>query len=170
MGECAGVVIIAFERILIEQGKELRGNPKARDVGGQRIPTVWNQIEAAMAYATRKPLLVIVEDGLRPEGLLEIGYDWYVQRVEISSETLKTPEFKGVFTDWKRKVENVNRTIAAGGPLGSSPAVDPSKVPLYALLKSMSGPQWWATLAAAFTLMASIAGGAYWLGTKFPPP
>ncbi len=168
MGECAGVVIIAFERIHIEQGTELRGSPKPRDVGGQRIPTVWNHIEAAMGYVTRRPLLVIVEDGLRPEGLLEVGYDWYVQRVELSSATLKTAEFKGIFSDWKRRVENVNGALARGEPLGAPMELDITKLTVGRLLKEMTPSQLWGTLAAAFAVIGAVAAGAYWLGTKLP--
>jgi hypothetical protein len=58
-----------------------------------------------MAYVLGYPLLVIVEDGLKDEGLLEARYDWYVQHVLLSRESLTTPEFQGIFADWKKRVE-----------------------------------------------------------------
>ena len=39
-----------------------------------RLPTVWNQIEAAMAHMHEIPLLVIAERGLREEGLLGMSF------------------------------------------------------------------------------------------------
>ncbi len=105
MKKCAGTVIIAFERIQIEHGIELRGSPQKKEITNAAIPTVWNQIEAAMAYVHKHPLLVIVQEGLRSEGLLETGYDWYVQWVTLELDALNRPEFIGVFADWKKRVE-----------------------------------------------------------------
>lgn len=68
------------------------------------IPTVWNQIEATMAYTLGHPLLVVVEDGLKYEGLLETGYDWYVMHIKPNESLLASAEFQGVFADWKRRV------------------------------------------------------------------
>ncbi|HYO55443.1 hypothetical protein [Archangium sp.] len=167
MGECAGVVIIAFERIHIEQGTELRGGPKARSANGHRVPTVWNHIEAAMAYVTRRPLLVIVEDGLRPEGLLETGYDWYVQRVELSKATLDTSEFRGILGDWKRKVGEVAGTLSNARPRGQGSELDPVKLTIGQILSAVTPAQAWAIAAALITLLGGVASGAYWLGAKF---
>ena len=56
------------------------GKPEGANLlENEGLPTVWNQIEAAMAYTLGRPLLVIVEDGLVSEGLLEGKYDWIVQ-------------------------------------------------------------------------------------------
>lgn len=93
MRECAGTVIIAFERIHIAKGTEKRGSGEEKALEDAKIPTVWNQIEAGMAYERRHPLLVLVEDDLREEGLLERGYDWWVQRLPLSANALHTPEF-----------------------------------------------------------------------------
>ncbi len=57
-----------------------------------------------MAYVLGHPLLVIVENGARDEGLLETGYDWYVQRVDLDPATFGKKQFIGVFADWKRRV------------------------------------------------------------------
>ena len=105
MKECAGTVIIAFERTHITYGIERRGSPAAKVIEDAAIPTVWNQIEAAMAYASNHPLLVVVQHGLRSEGLLETGYDWYVQWVPIEVSALDTKEFCDTFADWKRRVK-----------------------------------------------------------------
>lgn len=103
--QCCGAVIIALERVFITSGTEKRGSPDEITLENATLPTVWNQIEAAMAYALGHPLLVIVEHGLRSEGLLERGYDWFVNWVNVNPEELVAREFQGVFMDWKRRVD-----------------------------------------------------------------
>ena len=104
MDGCAGSVIVAFERLFVESGVERRGSVDARDIAAQGITTVWNQIEAAMAYAKGHPLLVIVEKGIVQQGLLSHGADWYVQEVELDPNELRSPETIGRLKDWKARV------------------------------------------------------------------
>lgn len=112
--ECSGAVILAFERVFIKQGCEKRGSPKESPLEETNLPTVWNQIEAAMAYTLGYPLLVIVDETLRTEGLLENGYDWYVMRLPLTKEALADREFVGVFGDWQKRVHEIERQRTAG--------------------------------------------------------
>lgn len=111
MRQCCGTVIVAFERIQIEKGIEKRGSPDERRLEYTALPTVWNQIEAAMAYTLGHPLLVIIERGLRSEGLLERGNDWYVNCVNLSDINLNERTFQGVFADWKRRVDEFYKQL-----------------------------------------------------------
>jgi hypothetical protein len=104
MQKCAATIIIAFERVHVVDGTEKRGSPEEKPVQNQNITTAWNQIEAAMAYTLGHPLFVLVEHGCRNEGLLEPGYDWYVQRIIMSPDTLTTKAFMGSFINWKDEV------------------------------------------------------------------
>jgi hypothetical protein len=85
-------------------GVEKRGGSKETALKDIKLPTPWNQIEAAMAYSGGLPLLVIVESGLRSEGLLERGHDWYVQWVKPDGSALNSNEFNGVLASWKSKM------------------------------------------------------------------
>ena len=105
MEQCYGTIVLAFERTQIVQAVEKRGSKDERAFADVKLPTVWNQIEAAMAYAQGHPLLVILEEGLKEEGLLERGYDWYVKQVTLSRDALYDREFMGVFSDWKNRIE-----------------------------------------------------------------
>lgn len=105
MRECDGSVIVAFERMFIESGTEKRDSPQEKPVQDALVPTPWNQIEAAMAYTLGHPLLVLVEEGCRPEGLLEGGYDWYVQRVNITPASLSEHNVLGQIHSWRAAVE-----------------------------------------------------------------
>jgi hypothetical protein len=49
-------------------------------------------------------LLVLVEEGLRGDGLLEKGFDWYVQTVKLDPSPLHTLVFNGVLASWKEKL------------------------------------------------------------------
>jgi hypothetical protein len=105
MRSCSGTIVIALERLYIVEGEELRGGANAIHLRDVKLPTVWNQIEAAIAYTLGHPLLAIVEPGLRDEGLLEEGYDWYVSWLSLKPSSLEEPEFIKTFADWKRNVE-----------------------------------------------------------------
>jgi hypothetical protein len=106
MDRCRGAVVIALERCYFPAGIKNRGGPKEKEtrLTEIRLATPWNQIEAAMAQSRGHPLLVIVENGLSSEGLLERGYDWYVQWVKLETSALNTREFNGVLAGWKQKM------------------------------------------------------------------
>jgi hypothetical protein len=107
--ECSGTIVVATERRHIADGMELRGGSEARALRNVKLPTVWNQIEAAIAYTLGHPLLAIVEAGLRDEGMLAEGYDWYVKWIDLSPQSLGEPEFLKLFAEWKRNVEKYRR-------------------------------------------------------------
>jgi hypothetical protein len=104
MDKCVGCLVIALERSYFPNGMEKRGGPKEAPLTNVKLPTPWNQIEAAMAYSRGLPLMVVVEDGLRSEGLLERGYEWYVQWVTPEAASLHSNEFNGVLANWKQKM------------------------------------------------------------------
>lgn len=126
MRECSGTMIVAFERLHIQHGFEKRGSTAESPLQAVNLPTVWNQIEAAMAYTLGHPLLVMVQNSIRSEGLLERGYDWYVQWVDLRSQVFWEPEFTGVFGDWKRRLElfdeaQKSQTTRSQIPISHSP-------------------------------------------------
>jgi hypothetical protein len=104
MRQCSGAVILALERTHIKEAVEKRGSPQEQPLQAINLPTVWNQIEAAMAYALDLPLFVVVENEIRSEGLLEVGYDWYVNWISLDQPVFSDPQFLGVFNDWKAHV------------------------------------------------------------------
>jgi hypothetical protein len=104
MRECSGTIVVALERLRINQGVELCGDPTVENLSGISLPTVWTQIEAAIAYTLGHPLLAIVESNLRNEGVLEEGYDWTVKWVDLDPQSLNNGEFSTVLGDWKNRV------------------------------------------------------------------
>ncbi len=83
---------------------ELRKGENEKHLEDVRLPTVWNQIEAAMSYTMGLPLLAIAEADLRREGFLEDGYDWFLNWVSLTPESLRLPEFQSAFERWKTDV------------------------------------------------------------------
>ncbi|MFA5950907.1 MAG: hypothetical protein WC807_11565 [Hyphomicrobium sp.] len=104
MDRCAGTIVIALERVCIERAFDRRGAPQEKVLENVVIPTPWNHIESAFAYAKALPILVIKDERARDEGLLEKGYDWYVHSTGIETEFLTSREFQGTFESWLRDV------------------------------------------------------------------
>lgn len=149
--ECSGTIIIALERTFIASGVEKRGGSMETSIGDVKVPTPWNQIEAAMSYAKGKPLMVIIEEGLKNEGLLEKGHDRYVMWLPPDSSSLNMPKFNGFFASWKKKVEDYNlqkREVC-------HPVVDPSTLTIGYLLKNLKPSQLWTVLGGVVVLLVA---------------
>lgn len=67
---CQGALVIAYERWRTDVVAEYPDTPSAASREAHRLPTVWNQIEAAMAYQAGLPLLILTELGLHEQGML----------------------------------------------------------------------------------------------------
>jgi len=103
MSECAGVVVIATRRYVFESGiEEARAGSR---LSGISQPTIWNQIEGALAVGKGLPVFVIAEEGLRVEGLLEDGdVDWTVHWAPLSSAAFSTHELLDELHSWKSRM------------------------------------------------------------------
>jgi hypothetical protein len=161
---CDGAVVIALERSFFPSGVDKRGGPAESQLSNIRLPTPWNHIEAAMAYSRQLPLMVIVESDLKSEGLLEHGYDWYVQRLKPIPSALMGPEFNGVFANWKKKVESRK---ADPTKVRDTPSKSPADLTIKELVEGLKPMQLWsllgalaALLVAAFALGAKLSGHA----------
>jgi len=104
MRRSAGAIVIALERIRIENGYEKRGSSEQSELSEINVATPWNQIEAAFAYAMRLPLLVVKDRFVKADGLLDGRYDWYVQEGDLGPDFLKSQEFLARFDNWSRRV------------------------------------------------------------------
>ena len=121
MQECYGTIILALERTHLIEAIERRDSPKQVSLDNVKLTTPWNQIEAAMAYVNEHPLLVIVEAGVKSEGLLEHGFDWYVLEVDGSSPPVDDPMFRAIIADWKKWViqfaEQTSKSVSQAEPV-----------------------------------------------------
>jgi len=124
------------------------------------MPTAWNQIEAAMAYSRGLPLLVLVDEQMRCDGLLEKGNDWYVQQVKVLPESLASIEFTGVLESWRDRL--TARAAKVASPAEDLAKPDPAKMSMAQLVMLLKPPQLWAALVAVVGALA----GAFALGAK----
>lgn len=154
LDNCVGTVVIALERSYFPSGLDKRGGPKEATLSDVRLPTPWNQIEAAMAFSRGHPLMVIVEHGLKSEGLLERGSEWYVQWVKAEEAALGTTEFNGILASWKQKMQQPPKLAQARKSL--------SEMTLVELFGALKPAELWKLLGA----IAVLVGGAFALGGK----
>ncbi|MGZ9101309.1 MAG: hypothetical protein ACXW3O_16540 [Brevundimonas sp.] len=154
MDRCAGAVVIAVERYWVEGGVERRGAANERPMTETCLATPWNQIEAAMAYGRGLPLLVLVDQRLRCDGLLEKGNDWFVYELPIDPAALNSPTFTGLLDSWRQRVATPRRA--------RKPAPDPSSMSVAALAGALGPSQVWALLGA----LAVLLGGTFTAGAN----
>jgi hypothetical protein len=159
MRECAGTIIVAFERVFVEAGVDRRGSTEAQDLKNAKLTTVWNHIEAAMAYTLGQPLLIVLERGVREEGLLEKGYDWYVKSMKTDASALLDKEFIALLSDWK---DHLKRPVATSS--NTERTVDPALLTVSQLAGMLRPSHLWGVLIALGTLLATVAGIAYKIG------
>jgi hypothetical protein len=71
---------------------------------------------------------MIVEKGLRRDGMLEYGPDWYVLEMELTPESLDADKFRLVFNEWREAVSR---------PCASLVNFNPAELTLGRMLSSM---------------------------------
>jgi hypothetical protein len=165
MNGCDGAVMVAFERIYAKEGRERSSSTKFTRITDQRFTTVWNHVEAAMAYCLELPLLIVCEPNLREEGLLE-KFDWYIHRTQLSASTASETEFLGIFQDWAARVRKHRQQMSAKPSRAvKSDQIDPARLTLGEIFQSMSIPQLAMLLTAAFAIIGfAVAAGSCWPG------
>ncbi len=158
MDRCAGAVVLALERYYVSDGSERRESPREAPLRDASFPTAWNQIEAAMAYGRDLPLLVLVDEKLRCDGLLEKGNDWFVYELPIEPAALSSPVFLGLLEDWRDRIARREAKPKAA----AAAALDPGGMTIAQLAGALKPAQLWTALVA----MAGALSGAFYLGTR----
>lgn len=160
--ECHGAVVIAFPRYCFPHGTEREKNGGEKQLTDIRITTVWNQIEAAMAYAKNLPLLVIAEYGLLNDGLLEDRYDWKVLPTDFTQGDLRSDRFMGTFESWRKLVLTCETSGLVSLVNGET---DLSKISIAQLCGRLTIPQVWAAISAVLGTLVGVATIAFRAGS-----
>jgi hypothetical protein len=158
--KCDGVVVIAFRRYGFPYGVEQQKDGSERELKNVQMPTVWNQIEAAMGYTRGLPLLVIAENGLHEEGLLEGRYDWKVYWTDFSFADIQSERFIKYVESWKRLVID-HSAAQPQADLGES---DPARMSIASLFGRLNVAQLWAVVSALIACIGAIAYAAFKAG------
>jgi hypothetical protein len=165
MRQCSGTVVVAYERTVVTEGYQWTPQRTSVPIHGQTLPTVWNQLEAAMAYMLGHPIFLVVDRNLIKEGMLEKGHDWYVQEVAIDPSTFHEREFLGIFADWNQRVARFHEQKTSEGMKSRTGTIDVSKIPLSELLGHLTTSQVWAIVSALISLLIAVAIVGYQLGS-----
>jgi hypothetical protein len=100
MSTCDGVIVVAYERKYVQRGVERRGSARERALVDEKYTTTWNHVESAVAFSMDIPLYILCETGLVEEGLIESKVDWFVQRIDLTSDVLSKPQVLESIRAW----------------------------------------------------------------------
>jgi hypothetical protein len=157
---CEGAVVIAFERVRIIEGIDKPGVDPPNLLKNEAHPTVWNHMEAAMAYAQDVPILLMVQKGLKRQGMLSDRSEWHTQEIDFTVEFLRSKQFNQVFQEWLSLVQERREKP-------KKLDFDPSEIELKDLLSRLTPKKFWSLLTTAVGLLAVVATTAFKLGQYF---
>jgi hypothetical protein len=149
-----GVVVIAFTRQIIEKAINEPGGLKENFINNRKLPTIWNQLEAAMAFGLGLPLLLIIEDGLYQEAMLKDRLEYRALITKLDKTFFQSDEFKGIFIDWKNIAENQTST---------NKQIDIKTLTIGKLVSELSPEQFWKVGVVIFSIISAVAGAAFWI-------
>lgn len=173
IGRCDGAVVIAFERTRILQGIEKPHAPDAPQPAPLgSLPTVWCQLEAAMAYAKDVPILVLVDEGVKRQGMLSDKSEWRGVQAPLTTAFLETEAFDRTLRSWVELVEESRARRAAAPAATTAPAPGDPQTAMGHILKGLSRmtmAETLAVIAAVFAALSTVATVSFGLGQKLAP-
>jgi hypothetical protein len=158
--QCDGAVVIAFERTRILHALDRPGADDQKEIRGESHATVWNQMEAAMAYANKVPLLLLIEKGLKRQGMLSDRLEWMAIETDLSPTLVSTEAFQQVFKEWMTLVRARRKY-----PQLLTNAEGKWKVrDLITIFGNLDAKDAWSLIGAVFVILAAVATSAYTIG------
>ena len=98
---------LTLKQIHVNKGVLKQGTKYERKIQDLDLPTPWNQIEAAIAFALEIPTIIIREEGIEG-GIFDIGSsDHYIHQVNINGELdgyFQSQKFLQPFNQWIKQV------------------------------------------------------------------
>ena len=116
-----GAVIVAMERFCSRSGIYKRGSEDRKVTGRQYFPSVWVQVEGAMAYQLGLPLLILKDKRLVSEGIVDSSiHEWIVIEFDHRkpSQLLETPRRDYIYS-WINLVRSHRLRNAKRGDKGN---------------------------------------------------
>lgn len=98
---CSGMIVLGYSKIIIEKGS-VKGENITEPI---KLASEWNQIEAALAYASQMPLLIICDKGVS-FGFFDRGAaNCFVHQVDFSNSGWSFQKsIQGAIQKWKERV------------------------------------------------------------------
>lgn len=159
MDDCRGAIVISYARYRFDSGVELRKDG-IRSLQETTFPTVWNQIEAAMAYERGFPLLVVAQNGLRQDAFFESTNDVRPFWADLDSGIGHSEGFHGYLRGWKQDVEE----FAAATDITQRQR-SPQEITIGQIVSSLPWYELMALLATIVSVLVATATIGYRLGS-----
>ncbi|USS85596.1 hypothetical protein M3M35_02840 [Fructilactobacillus myrtifloralis] len=107
MHECKGIIILGIPQILIKDGIYKPGSENETRINNKLYPSVWNQIEGAMAFIIGIPIMIIADNELKCDGLFENGtLPLSTHRYNLkNSDWINDKSFIDPFNEWIGELE-----------------------------------------------------------------
>lgn len=131
-----GLLSVAFRRMIVNDGQD-RPAPTLPLASNQKVPldqptwltTPWCHMETAMAYQIGLPILLLVEKGVRLEGVLEGGvlgqypptFDLAPEPTSLDASFESTEKWRQLLGTWEGQVREVLRNRTRPAPLFGGP-------------------------------------------------
>jgi hypothetical protein len=163
IAECCGAVVIATERIRILKAIEYPDSKQEKPLSTESHPTIWNQMEAAMAYSKHMPILTFVQTDLKRQGMLSDRFEWAAIEADLSPDLLQTDKFSQIFDQWLKLV--AKKAESKSEELNLENVGD---IKITNILGHLNTKQAWAALIIAFGIISGVATTAFKLGQIFP--
>jgi hypothetical protein len=160
IAKCSGAVVIAFERTRILSALDKPGSADEQKLPQESHPTVWNHLEAAMAYAQNVPLLIIVEQGLRRQGMLSDRLEWIAIETDLTPSLLSMEQFQQIFREWLSLVK-ARATLPRRANLSNAKWTVRD---VFGIVANLEAKDAWAVMVAIFAILAAIATASYTIG------
>ena len=108
---CSGGVILGFNQFLATSGTWKPGTKKESALSGNaKFPTAWNNLEAGILFALRKPLLVFCEEGVTG-GVFDPGVtDVFINKMPNLRSS--QADLREIFLKWRDKVGSSYYSLA----------------------------------------------------------
>jgi hypothetical protein len=162
IAECRGAIVIAFERVRTLKAVEYPNSAKEKSLPPESHPTIWNQMESAMAYSKDIPILTFVQTGIKRQGMLSNRLEWGAIEADLSPDVLRTEEFRQVFNEWLLRVTTKAKL--------KDKELNIDDIKISTVLTQLNAKQAWAAIVIAFGIVSGVATTAFKLGQTFPSP
>ena len=109
MDQCEGAVVLGYPQIKVEKGMLKEAEIPSNNIKELYLPTEWNHIETALAYAKGLPLLVIHHMGVK-RGIFDRGAtNKFIYEVDLTYPGWPLlSEISGAFSKWKKDTIEVS--------------------------------------------------------------
>ncbi|MCB5956364.1 hypothetical protein [Enterococcus sp. CWB-B31] len=105
MSNCVGAIILGFPQTYVKKGILKHDTTEECEIINKKLPTPWNQIEAAIAFAFDLPMLIIADNDISG-GVFDPGITHnYIHKYDLNTSMwLDEEKFLDPFNKWYQTI------------------------------------------------------------------